>query len=52
MTQGQRAMAVAMIHPKGQQGKKQTSFLGNEVTESYVRKARIVLAASNAVATS
>lgn len=41
MTKGQRAMVAALADPEGHQGKK-TSLKINEVSEAYVRKARIV----------
>jgi len=43
MTKGQRAMCVAMIQPEGQQGKRGTSLISNEVSGGYVRQARTVL---------
>jgi hypothetical protein len=44
MTKGQRAMAVAMISPERQQGKKRTSAETAEgISERRVREARMVL---------
>lgn len=46
MTKGQRAMAVAMILPEKQQGKKGTSEKISEVSGRYVNMARTVLSHS------
>jgi hypothetical protein len=43
-TKGQKAMAVAMMFPDKQQGKKTTSQLNWEVHSEYLRKARTVIA--------
>jgi hypothetical protein len=42
MTKGQKAMAVAVLYPDSQQGKR-TSLKINEVSGGYVRQARTVL---------
>ena len=52
MTKGQRAMAVAMIYPEGEQGKRSTSLKINEVSGGYIRQARTVLSYSHPVAES
>ena len=44
MTKGQRVMAVAMIHPVSEQGKKNTSFVTKEVSTAGLSKARTVRA--------
>jgi hypothetical protein len=43
LTKGQQAMATALAYPDGEQGKRKTSLLNNEVSGAYVRQARFVL---------
>ncbi len=46
MTKGQRAMAVAMMFPDSEQGKKTTSLKINEVSGGYIRQARAVISSA------
>jgi hypothetical protein len=43
MSKGQRAMAVAMIYPEPQQGKKTSLKINEAASGGYVRQARTVL---------
>ena len=43
MTKGQRAMAVAKFCPEGHQGKRGTTLENDEVSGSYIRKARTIV---------